>query len=618
MSGSRLRRPAASLLLSLLGLLAPGMVTASTLIDIRGDYLLYSKDFNHLLGSGHVTVRGEGFTLTCPRLDLDLSRRKGMLPGGGRLEAGTAVEEFDLGEIDLNTLVMRASWFGKGVVSRMIRLKPGAAGGTTWVEGFTPRSLGELETSLLYFVGPRMEVHGGFGVTGHQVVVFIEGMPSVRFKKWRLDGGGADDQPPMFTLERSWYYSAMGVVLGGRFSAGRNALTTVHDVTLQYDIANNLDWPRRERISYEGNVRLKLGGWGALTGKVGYSSQNIFTAALGAEANLGQVASSSLSLELSDPYRGHQELWGRSRSQLNLGSWGKVGLNLSAERDHQSLAEVTAAATFARNFRFSLRQQLSRLLDSGGQAAERRNAALALTYSTKLFDLATDYSFADDRLRDQWQSTPGFRVTARPLSFYAGLLSVGFQLHAAQSWIGRRSGRDLLGQVVTSLSLDTQRLPLASGTDLQFSLASEWNVDRDPLARTVSSGVVLRARQALPGPFRLELLYNYHARRALRDWWITGATSQDFTCLLRTRRKVGGFSGWTSLSVDTKRSRLTVAYFDGALDLFKNWQAATQVNYDFLVRRWIANFYLIRKAGRFQLRVSFRTLGGFLVEFIPQ
>ncbi len=605
-------------ILLLLLLLFPGVAAARTLIDIRGGYVLYSKDYNHLLATGGVTVRGDGFTLTCPRLDLDLDLRKGRVTGGGKLQSGSTVEDFDLGEIDLGAMSMRVFRFGAGIVSKTIPLGAPSAAGSSWVEGFTARSLGELEKSLLYFVGTRMVVHGGFGVTGHHVVVFIEGIPTVGFKKWRLDGGGEDDQPPMFTLTRSWYSSSMGAVLGGRISAGRNSFTTVHDLTVQYDLFRSLDWPRRDRIGYSSSTKLKLGSWGAVTGQVNYASQNILALSLGGEATLGKVAASSLSLELSQGYRGVQEVWGRSKSRLSLGSWGRIGLSLNAGRERQSLVEVTAGAMFARRFQFSLRHQQSRLRSQNDQVGAIGQASLALSYSAGLFDVATDYSFTTDRLRDQWQSSPGFRVTARPFSFYHDLLSVGFQVHATRSWIGRGGVRDLLGQVVAGFSVATQRLQLTPETAVQVSLASEWNMDRDPLARIASTGIILRGWQGLPGPFALELLYNYHARRALRDWWITGTTSQDFTCLVRTRRKLAGFSGWTSLSVDSKRGELTVAYFDGALDLFKNWQAHTQINYDFLARRWIGNFYLIRRAGRFQLRISYRTLGGFLVEFTPR
>jgi hypothetical protein len=65
---------------------------------------------------------------------------------------------------------------------------------------------------------------------------------------------------------------------------------------------------------------------------------------------------------------------------------------------------------------------------------------------------------------------------------------------------------------------------------------------------------------------------------------------------------------------------LRQSFADISIDIIRNWRLHSLINYDFLLKK-INNvdLYLIRDAGRFQLRFIWQSLSKqFLVELVPR
>ena len=79
-------------------------------------------------------------------------------------------------------------------------------------------------------------------------------------------------------------------------------------------------------------------------------------------------------------------------------------------------------------------------------------------------------------------------------------------------------------------------------------------------------------------------------------------------------------SGWLSVSFDPKYSMWRYAYADVSLVVIKNWSFHSLANYNFIFKKLEnIDLYLIRQAGRFQLRFIWRSLSRqFLVELVPR
>jgi hypothetical protein len=147
----------------------------------------------------------------------------------------------------------------------------------------------------------------------------------------------------------------------------------------------------------------------------------------------------------------------------------------------------------------------------------------------------------------------------------------------------------------------------------------EQYIDRDPLSNFTSAGYRIRGKQDLFGVADMELQYNYQSRRQTRSWLISGTHSQDVNAVLRLKERMENrINGGVALSFDSKTGRFSTGYFDGLIALSQNWKFQVQMNYDFQFRNFNYDFFLNRKAGRFTVRVSYRSLSRqFLFELLP-
>ncbi len=269
--------------------------------------------------------------------------------------------------------------------------------------------------------------------------------------------------------------------------------------------------------------------------------------------------------------------------------------------------------------RLSLQHSFSRLLFNEDLLNRRRESSVSLAYSHRLFQLGADYSFHRDLLQDQSQGTPRFTLKATPFRLYGGLLRLDFASSFLVNRLVLAGRRDQQSRANLTLNLQSEALELGRGSTLTVALAAEQLLEREPRDRYTSLGCVLTCRQRLGSLADLEFLYNFNSRRRTEGWLIQGTTSQDWSALLRLRDNGQRLKGWASLSYDTKAGRFTSGYLDGAVSLVKNWTFQTQMHYDFLFRNFNYDLYLIRDAGRIQLRASYRSLSRrWLIELLPR
>jgi hypothetical protein len=79
-------------------------------------------------------------------------------------------------------------------------------------------------------------------------------------------------------------------------------------------------------------------------------------------------------------------------------------------------------------------------------------------------------------------------------------------------------------------------------------------------------------------------------------------------------------NGWVSFSYDPKNSEWRQSFMDLSVGIVKNWRFHSLFNYDFLLNK-INNvdLYLVREAGRFQIRFVWRSISKqFLIELNPR
>jgi hypothetical protein len=233
--------------------------------------------------------------------------------------------------------------------------------------------------------------------------------------------------------------------------------------------------------------------------------------------------------------------------------------------------------------------------------------------------VASEYSLNRDLMNNQRQANPQVRLNLTPFTFYQGLLKANFSSQVMVNQLTMAGHRESLFRANLAMAIDSESIQLSRWTEVSFSLAMEQYIDREPISNYTTAGYLIRGKQDLFGIADMELQYNYQSRRQTRSWLISGTHSQDVNAVFRLKEEPQKWiNGWVALSYDSKTGRFSTGYVDAVISLSKNWKYQTQMNYDFLFRNFHYDFFLIRKAGRFILRISYRSLSRqFLFEFLP-
>jgi len=295
-------------------------------------------------------------------------------------------------------------------------------------------------------------------------------------------------------------------------------------------------------------------------------------------------------------------------------------VNLAAryETRNQWLADFDYNASPLRNVLVTLKSVYSRLAGGAGRnASEIFDGGLVVSYTSPVFNLASDYRLHYDLVEDQMLSQPQLRLGTNPIALYGGLLRLELRNVFIHNTIRREDGRSQTYTNNTALSLSSLPLAVSRRLSLKFALTLEQFLEKESRNFT-SGGLILNARQAFGGGLSLECFYSVQSRRRTQGGLIEGTTSEDMSAVFRANPS-DRLNAWVSLSYDPKRGRLTESFGDISLGLIKNWQVHSLLNYDFLLGK-IRNvdLYIIRQAGRFQLRLVWRSLSKqILLELVP-
>jgi len=466
-------------------------------------------------------------------------------------------------------------------------------------------------------------ISNSYRITGYQSTVFIEGVQSLSFKKFKLDPGVGETDVEGMGIDKLWFYPSQGVVVNSHMAYKKpvraGAAKTVNSLDLKYDLFNTTDNPPRGKIYFNSASTLDLSRRSALSLNADYVTGNMASARLSLLMKWTPHVDSEVAAAYSRTAAKRDELWLTFRSGLQDKRLGDVALNLGYEREKQYRAEVSLNNNAVKNFHLSLLHSRSRLLFGENEYQRQNSSKFSLVYTHRLFEMAADYSFHRDLLQDRSQGTPRFSLNATPFRLYHGLLEVKFASSFMVNQLNLGGRHEDQSRANLTLQLQSESVRLGSGPAFVFSLAAEQLLDPERTNRFTSLGGVFTCSQDLAGFADLEIMYNYNTRRLTEAWLIQGSTSQDWSAVLRLKEGPERLQGWMSVSYDGKNGNFTNGYLDCAVKLVKNWQVQTQMNYDFMFKNFNYELYLVRHAGRIMVRASYRSLSRrFLIEVLPR
>ena len=611
----------ASFLLALL--LLGSCLQAKDLLEIKGDYLLYSFDFNYVYGLGNITIKAKEFSITAAAVEIDMANRAARVSRDCRVLVGKENYSADMLEINLENLSLKFTTFKDSIQSwTLATQKKAATAADAPARPMVFRDFEALRKSLVYFLNGRIVITDNYRLYGYQSIVFIEGIQSLAFKKFKLDKGLNEPTDNGFGIDKIWFYPSQGVVVNSHVllekAVKHGLFKSVSGLDLKYDLLGNDVVGSRLNANFNSLNSLALSKKSGLNLNVSYLSDNMLSASLDFKTQWTPSFSCELLADYSLTAAKKEELWLRLRSGLSGKVLGHVSLNLAYELDKQYVLEISWQNQMVRNFVISAQHSSSRLLYDQDQYNRLNNSAFSLSYSNKLFNLAADYSFHKDLLLDQSQANPQIRLNVSPFRLYNGLLQVNFFSSFIINQLNNRGVRDDYSKANMGLSLQSETIQLGRGPEISFSLAGEQLLDKDPENNFTSLGTIFKCSQSLTDFADFNFLYNYQTRRKTEKWFIQGTTSQDWSAVLKLKEKANRIQGWVSLSYDTKAGRFTSGLLDCSVAIIKNWYLQTQMNYDFVFKNFSYDLYLIRRAGRIMIRGSYRSLSKqFLLEVLP-
>jgi len=596
---------------------------AKELLDIKGDYLLYSFDFNYVYGQGNIMIKGKEFTIQAATVEIDMANHVAMASRNCQVQVGKENYTSDILEIDLDNLSLKLTSYKDSILSWTLptQKKEGEAQDVV-VKQMVCRDYEALKKSLVYFLNSRIVITSNFRLYGYQSTVFVEGIQSLAFKKFKLDKGLNETDNQGFGIDKIWYYPSQGAVVNSHLlleKAVKNGfIKSTSGLDLKYDLFGDNVVGSRGKINFNSLSSLDISKKSVLSLNINYLTANMLNASMNFKTQWTPKFSSDWIAEYTLTTAKKEEMWLRLRSSLSAKVLGDVSLNLAYEKEKQYLAEISLQNQVVKNFVLSAQHSRSRLLYDQNQYNRLSSSAFSLSYSNKLFNLAADYSFHKDLLLNQSQSNPQFRLNFSPFKLYNGLLQVNFTSSFMINQLNTGNLRENLRKANMGLAMQTETIQLGRGPEMSLALAAEQLLDEDPDNNFTSLGYVFKCSQSLTDFADFNFLFNYQTRRKTEKWFIQGTTSQDWSAILKLKEKENRIQGWISLSFDTKTGHFTSGLLDCSVAIIKNWHFQTQMNYDFIFKNFSYDLYLIRRAGRIMIRGSYRSLSKqFLLEVLP-
>jgi len=600
----------------------PAAAADRVLLRIEGSYLAYSYDYNQLFGE-NVRFSWGGYEVSSRSIKIDFASRVCLAVGEVALKKGedsVSADEF-LFEPDKKTglLVTYAEVVGLREIGEWPDPSD-AAKASSLLKRQTLElwTLTKIQSSLIYYTATAADILADNDVWGYDVTLYVEGLQSVGFKKFKLTGGG--QRTNGFSLDKVWFTRAQGLFgkasytyeQGKKIQTSNQLYYEEHSILKDYaGLKRQLDF--QTSTAWMVNDGLGLGAAG------NYNSTSLWNTRFWLDKR-SKDAKNSLVLDFAynKPLESPGEAWLGLQTSLNSERWGSLALIGKYEFHDQALANFTYAKTFLNRLNVMLASSYSQIaIGRSGGMSKIFTGNFNLSYNANFFSLASDYYLNYDLFGNQRLSRPQLRLAFNPISFYASLLTVTVDnVFIHNTLRGDRFNSQSYSNN-TAFRLSAKPLTLRQNLQLDFSFAAEQFLEKEGRNFT-SGGVILNARQQFSPGLSLEGFFSLQSRRKTTGWLIEGTTSQDLSAVLRVNPS-SNLRSWLSVSYDPKNGEWRQSFADVSIGIIKNWKIQSLLNYDFMLKRLNnIEFYLIREAGRFELRFIWRSISKqFLVELIP-
>jgi hypothetical protein len=592
------------------------------LIEFTGAYIAYSYDFNQIYGEG-VSFQILSYDVTCDHLKADIGSR--LFYAYGSVVLTKEGERFEGDEFFFNPEEKRGTLINYSDKVGATKFKPEEEEEEEEEETALPSdvleslTLSTIQSSLFYFTCEMAQITEDYEVLGERVVLHLEGLESVGFKKFKLSSG-LKQRGSGFSMDKIWFTKSQGIIVRGSYLfrtpdkvnsltqmnyEERSMLKDYSGPDRQIDVLNSTSvvFDKDTKASFIGN----------------YNSSNLWNASFVLSRTWSEVVTTNFDISYNKPINFKGEAWFGFTSTISGGRWGDLALAGRYEVQDQVLGSLAYGNTFLERFTLLLNSTYSKIKIVGSDSfSEILTGGVSLSYDSRIFNLSTDYYLNHDLFGSQLLSQPQLRLGINPFSFYGGILVASLTNIFIYSDITAGDEHQDTYSNNMIFSLSTQPMYVAPSFSLNMRVAVEQFLEKEDRNFT-SGGFIGNAIFEISRGFFLEGLYNFQSRRRSRDWLIEGTTSQDLSAVFRANPS-DKLNSWISVSYDPKNRQWTQSFADVSFEVFRKWKFHTLINYDFILNKLNnIDLFLVREAGRVQLRFVWRSLSKqFSVELMPR
>jgi len=589
------------------------ILNSTELAHLSADYLLYSFDHNYIYAKGNVIYETGKYVIRGENISISIGKNTGRIMNNVTVSKGKTVSiSSDITEFKLTPFSYTVLNFGN---------KIGLAENKKKIPSHIKVSFSKLKNSLLYFVGKEISIKNNLDIYGHNITAFVEGLQSFSFKSIRMNRGGhARDK--IIELNKIWYYNNYGLLADFSLNLkNKNKEKEIHSFNnfrLNYDIFDKYSNGSDLGLSIVSQNKYVPGKKTGFILNMNYIKDNMSQVVFGYDLKKSEKFKGRISLDLKKNIGFKNENWIRSSATFTPGKKSIFHINYDYEKSREYSGGFRYLGQLGKRIQINLKSLFSGIRNSDSSFNKKTESDLSLRYSTKIFNLSTEYSFNRESFYKKRLSSPKFDLSFLPLQIYGGLLDIEFSTSMIFTEIALLGNSKKEFRSNSYLGLSSKKIVITPSTDVRFSIRSELFFDRDQEENYISEGFILKGTKKLIKNLNLEFLYNYYTRRKSMNWMIEGSTASDFSVFIRRSAKNRKGDFWASISYDMDSGNFKNSYLNIKFLLFKGWEFQAISDYDFTFKNFNYNLYLDRRAGRFRIRFSFRSITRqFQLEIIP-
>jgi len=457
-------------------------------------------------------------------------------------------------------------------------------------------------------------------VTGFEVIIFVEGIPSLQFSKRKLKSSLQVERTG-FQFKSIRFANNQGLLtgVGYRFKISR-FFSNNTDVHYQERALLRGEYvPERiARINNQANFRFGDNDTAMLSAY--YDTAAGWWSRLQYSHRYSSAGLSSIELFYREPTNQRPESWIVINNAFNIGTSANINALLKYELQRQYSTDLSYSQKLPAGLSFSLSSSYHRR-QPGGYLGESQlfNGNFTLNYANQYVNLQSGYSLNRDLLADRTLTQPSLMVQMSPVEFYGDLLSFNIS-NAFYYSVYNMAGMDEQKSYNNNLAFDFSNVPinLFKNTTLGLNLRLEQLMRREG-EHTTSAGLFLSLQRWISEQSYWRVIYSYQTRRPTRNWLIEGMNSQDFTAQIRFQ-PFSKMLSWISLSADPELWQMKSSNTNLVYEIGRRWMTELWASYDFQMGSLInLDFILTKDLRRAELRFKWRHLTReFLFEFIPR